>query len=216
MHDHEIGDYETELGGVDDRVAAAMDTVPDEVLPRFPVVRHGYDCARVDEYVAELEQELAELDCELAAFRASTPACDETAAEIERIGKETSAILLAAHDSAEETTRRAQAQADSCVAEARSNALAVTEAANRQVSELREEIASLCRERERILEDVRHSAGALSALAEDATDTTLHESMPPAPVPAEAVKRAPAPDSELTQHAHPGPGRPVQGTHGRH
>lgn len=140
----------------------------DQVLPRFPITRQGYDCNAVDEHVAELEQELLELDREVAELRASTPTKSETAAEIERIGEQTSAILLAAHETAQETTRLAQAQADRCIADAASNAIAMTTEANQQLSELHHEMTSLYRERARLLEDVRGVADALSSLADDA------------------------------------------------
>jgi hypothetical protein len=142
----------------------------DDVVPRFAITRQGYDCAAVDEHVAELERELAELDQELAEMRARAPSGSEVAAEIQRIGEQTSTILLAAHDEAQQTTRRAQEQADRCLADAASNAISITEEANRQLREFEREKASLTRERARLLEDVRTVATALSSLADDAVD----------------------------------------------
>lgn len=182
--DDTIAGEEIQLGDEPDPLAGSTRPGFDEVLPRFPVVRHGYDCAKVDEYVGELERELAELDLELAEVRANPPARNETAAEIERIGKETSTILLAAHESAQDTIRQAQAQADSCLSEARSTAVVITNEANRRVGELRDEIAALRRDRSRILEDVRRSAGALSALADDVVESPPTELAAPVPVPA--------------------------------
>src|SRR5579864_8275293 len=42
----------------------------DGILPRFAVVRQGYDCLAVDEYVTEVERELAQADRELVELRA--------------------------------------------------------------------------------------------------------------------------------------------------
>jgi cell division septum initiation protein DivIVA len=135
---------------------------------RFPITRQGYDCAAVDEHVAELEQELAELDQELAQLRASTPAEGEVAAEIQRIGEQTSTILLTAHDRARETTRQAQEQADRCLADAAASAIALTKEANRKLHDLESEKLSVWRERARMLEDVESVARALSTLAMEA------------------------------------------------
>jgi cell division septum initiation protein DivIVA len=145
----------------------------DQVLPRFPIARQGYDCSTVDEYVAELERELGELDGEVAQLRTATPSSGEAAAEIQRLGSQTSGILIAAHDSAQEITRVAQEQADRCLADAASNALAITSDANQQVSDLQSRIDSLCEERDRILKDVRRAADALKSLAGEAPDVLL-------------------------------------------
>jgi hypothetical protein len=140
----------------------------DQVVPRFAVTRQGYDCVAVDEHIAELERELVDLDGELAELRARTSSGGEVAAEIQRIGEQTSTILLAAHDEAQETTRRAQEQADRCLADAASNALAITEEANRKLRELEREKTFLARERSRMLEDIRSVAGALTSVADEA------------------------------------------------
>jgi hypothetical protein len=142
----------------------------DQVLPRFPITRQGYDCAAVDEHVAELEQELGELDQELAQLRANTPAEGQVAAEIQRIGEQTSTILLTAHDKARETTRQAQEQADRCLADAAASAIALTKEANRKLHDLEAEKLSVWRERARMLEDVESVARALSTLAGDARE----------------------------------------------
>ncbi|MGI8862837.1 MAG: DivIVA domain-containing protein [Solirubrobacteraceae bacterium] len=163
------------IGEAEDSLTTEFAPVFDQVLPRFPVARHGYDCAAVDEYVAELEQELAELDGELVALRDAAPLTSETAAEIERLGKQTSGILLAAHDGAQEIARLAQEQADRCISDAAANALAITTEANQRVSELQNQIASLGRERNQILNDVRQAADALSSIAGDPPESLLPE-----------------------------------------
>ena len=163
-----------------DRREDTTEMVPafDQVLPRFPIARQGYECATVDEYVADLERELAELDGELAVLRTAAPSTSEAAAQMEQIGQQTSGILLAAHDSAQEITRVAQEQADRCVADAAANALAITAQANQQVDDLQRQITSLCSERDQILKGVRKSANALKRLAGDLPEV----SMSPEPV----------------------------------
>ena len=168
-------DGQSMIGEAEDPMTSELVPVFDEPLPRFPVARHGYDCAAVDEYVAELEQELAELDSELVALRDAPPSTSETAAEIERLGKQTSGILLAAHDGAQEIARLAQEQADRCIADAAANALAITTEANQQVGDLQNRIASLGRERDRILSDVRQAADALRSIAGDTPEGVLPE-----------------------------------------
>jgi len=140
----------------------------DESPPRFPIARQGYECAAVDEHVAELEEELAALDRELAQLHAQAPAPAEVATEIQRVGEQTSAILIAAHEQAQQTTRLAQEEADRCIAAAAANAVAVTSEAKEELRGLEREKGSLGEERARLLEDIRSISAALSALAEEA------------------------------------------------
>jgi hypothetical protein len=173
----------------------------DDVLPRFPIARQGYDCLAVDEHIAELERELAELDEELLQLRSRPPVENEVAAEIHRIGEQTSSILLTAHDKAQETTRRAQDEAERCVADAAANALAITEGANRQLREI---------ERKLFVQDIRNIAGALSSLAEDAeTEAGPSSSQVGSPPPVRADEpQEPyeVPGAENETQAWPAPG----------
>lgn len=142
----------------------------DEPLPRFPIIRQGYDCGAVDEHIAELEQELMDLDRELAELRARTPSKGAVAAEMERIGEQTSAILIAAHEQAKEITGRAQEQADRCIADAASNAVTTTADAQRQLREMESEKVSLSGERTQLIEDIRNIAASLTSLADGAAE----------------------------------------------
>jgi hypothetical protein len=139
-----------------------------EPMSRFPIVRHGYACAAVDAHIADLEQELSELDRELSEVRASSPAEDQVAEEIHRVGEQTSAILLAVHDKAHETMRQAQEQADKCLADAAANAIEITKEANRKLHELETEKLTVWRERSRLLEDVNDLSKALASLSAEA------------------------------------------------
>ncbi len=165
----------------------------DEARPRFPMARQGYDCTAVDEHVAGLERELAELDRELGELRRRVPSRGEVAAEIERIGEQTSAILIAAHDQARETTRVAEAQADRCMEDAAAQAVAVTSEANLHLRELESETVAVLRERERLLEDIRGVATALGSLADGAAQRFPPGSAHAKPLPVAASKPADEP-----------------------
>ena len=90
----------------------------------------------------------------------------EVAAEIDRIGEQVSAILIAAHESANETRRRAEAEAEDLIAYAQSRVRTVTDGANRELQCLQDEIESLRSDRERLLGDIRSIADGLRALAD--------------------------------------------------
>lgn len=171
----------------------ARDSAPpwDLASPRFPVVRRGYDRDAVDYYIADLERELDEL-------RAGPEPSGVISAEIARFGEQTAAILRVAYEAAGETTRRAQTEADRCLAAAASNAVAMTEDARQQLSQLDGETDAIWRERARLLDDVRQLATSLHALAEDAlerfppeadrvTSAPLRNAAVPPPVGAQPV-----------------------------
>lgn len=137
-------------------------------MPRFAVVRHGYHCAAVDEYVAELEQELGEMDRELAELRTQprAPASDDVASEIKRIGEETSTVLIAAHEQAQTMIREAKAEAERRRAEAETEAASIISVAEQRVRKLESELRGVGRERGRLLADMRSAATALSELVD--------------------------------------------------
>jgi DivIVA domain-containing protein len=168
----------------------------DLVAPRFPIVRRGYDRDAVDDYIAELEQELEQL-------RAGRTA--SVTAEIERIGEQTAAILRVAHEQAAQTTRRAHEEADRCLSAAAANTVAMTEDAQQQLRQLDSETDAIWRERARLLEDVRGLATSLFTLAEDALDRFPPEgdrqatgAQPTVPVPVAAELPAEEEDAPQT------------------
>lgn len=190
---------------------------PDELLSgrkqRFPAARHGYDRRAVDAHLAALERELAELRVQ----RLPAPAIED---EIERVGEETSAILRVAHEQAAEITRRAQAQADRCVADAAANAVAMTEDAKRKLRHLDSETDAVWAERARLIDDVRNVATALFSLAEEAVDRFPEEgdkrgqtapvtAMTPAAGPAIETAAAPAPPDVASAPAAAPPREPA-------
>ncbi len=164
----ELGDHEgleTEAAPIDEEMASWY-----QVVPRFPLARSGYACDAVDEHIAGLEQELAELDEELAQLRAQVPAQDEVTVEIQRLGEQTSSILLAAHDRARETAQAAQEQAERCLADAAAEALSITEAANKKRSDMEADTRRLADRRKQLLTDLETLAGTLSSVAREASE----------------------------------------------
>ncbi len=141
----------------------------ERIAARFPVARDGYDRAAVDTHVSELEQELADVERELAEVRRTQPASTAVAEEISRIGEQTSAILMAAHQQAQEITRRAKVQADHSIADAVSRSTAMTQQAEQRLRELDGDTDSIWSERAQLIDDVRSLAGALMTLAEEST-----------------------------------------------
>ena len=124
----------------------------------------GYNRAAVDEHVAALERELGQL--REPAEKPEPPI--SITEEIERLGEQTASILVVAHDQAHETTRLAQEQAERCVADAASNAVAITEEAKRQLQALDMETDTIWQERARLLEDARSVGKALIAMIDEA------------------------------------------------
>jgi cell division septum initiation protein DivIVA len=167
-HDREpLDDYEIDP---DPLRALTPDPEDDRGPSRFPVAPFGYNRTAVDEHLADLERELSDLGHELAELRAHREAPMSVTEELERIGEQTASILVVAHDKAHETTRRAEEQAERCIADAAANAVAITEEAKQRLGELDNETDSVWRERERLLEDVRAVSAALAALADQASE----------------------------------------------
>jgi cell division septum initiation protein DivIVA len=161
-------DWQEPNGDVDYELSDEREAAWGQPMSRFPIVRQGYDTVAVDAHIADLEQELSELDRELSELRSSAPAEDQVAEQIQRVGEQTSAILLAAHDKAQEATRKAQEQADKCLADAAANAIEITKEANRKLHELEVEKLTVWRERSRLLEDVNNLSKVLSQLSAEA------------------------------------------------
>jgi cell division septum initiation protein DivIVA len=170
-----------------DQPTAAVDALPwEQDRRRFPTALHGYDRDAVDSHLAALEREMTDL----RAQRMSAPGVEQ---ELERLGAETSAILRVAHEQAAEITRRAQTQADRCVADAAANAVAMTEDAKRKLRQLDTETDAVWAERGRLIEDVRNVATSLFSLAEDAADRFPEDGERGGATVAVAAAAAPAP-----------------------
>lgn len=141
----------------------------EQLVRRFPLVRHGYDRSAVDEYIAALERELAAADRELAESQAAS-AADAVASELKRIGEQTSGVLMAAHEQREEIVRRAQEEADRCVAEAKATASVLTAACEQRLEKLKGQTVAAQGERDRLLGDLSAISVALAAVVDSADE----------------------------------------------
>ena len=140
--------------------------------PRFPLAPRGYDRVAVDEFIAELELELAEADRELAEVRAGVDSADEVQAELKRIGEQTSAILIAAYEQRDEILRAAREEAESSVAEAVAKADALVADGEARRRELEAQNGAAYQERDRLLEEIRTVSAGLAALADSVEKRT--------------------------------------------
>jgi DivIVA protein len=142
--------------------------VDESVLPPFATAKYGYDRDAVDERMADLEASLLEAHRELLALREQTPTRMDIAAEIERLGEQTSAILITAHDTASETLTIAQTDAGTRIADAAAYAAALREEAKNERHKVEVEIDRLRRERGRLIGEIESTAAALSLIAREA------------------------------------------------
>jgi DivIVA domain-containing protein len=163
-------DQDARLG---DRKAAPSagneaETVEGHLVLRFPLARRGYDPVAVDEYVADLERELAALDRELAELRGHSAPMEEVESQIKRVGEQTSAVLMAAHEQREEILRTARDEAERCVSDATATARTVTEQSEARLHELEAQNGAARAERVRLLADIRTISTRLAAVADSA------------------------------------------------
>jgi hypothetical protein len=138
------------------------------VLPRFPIAKQGYARGAVDEYLEELQSALLQSHYELNELRDQTASPPSITTEIERLGEQTSAILITAHKTATDTVSRAQIDADTRVADATSYAIALREEADLERRRAAAETALLREERARLIDEMQATAAALRTLAADA------------------------------------------------
>jgi hypothetical protein len=140
--------------------------------------------ARLGDWFVGVEGDLLSADDEAEPLEAVSPSPDlpldlpldlpprvppvSIAEELERIGEQTASILVVAHDQAAETRRRAQEEADRCIARAAADAVNITAQAKQRLADLDAETEAVWRERERLLQDLRVTAMALSTLADEA------------------------------------------------
>jgi DivIVA protein len=136
---------------------------------RLPIGPLGYSRGAVDERIAALEQEIVTLEQELQELRDSKAPVSITE-EIERLGEQTASILVVAHGQANETTRKAQEDAERCLADAALNANLLTEEAKRRLEQIDTDTDAVWQERARLLDDARGVGLALIALAEEAQE----------------------------------------------
>jgi cell division septum initiation protein DivIVA len=153
------------------------EAVRDEIPPRFPLARNGYDqvavdqhVADLDQHVAELERELNEVDRELAELRSHALSTDDVATEIRRIGEQTSEVLITAHEQRGEILRVAREEADRCVGEAQARARSIRVEGEARLRGLASENEAALGERDRLLQDLRGVSASLAAVVDAAEE----------------------------------------------
>lgn len=131
---------------------------------RFPWSLRGYRRSAVDQVIAELEGEISELDHELIELRAAATLREEVATEMRRIGEETAAVLIEAHQQRDAILRAAEEEAQRRVADASAKATAITSENEARVRELETQHTAAHRERDRLLETALAASTAIADL----------------------------------------------------
>jgi DivIVA domain-containing protein len=185
----------------------ALDSTHDPVNevagPEFPITLRGYDRAAVDAYVARVIELVAELHAVSSPRAAVRRALD-------RVGEQTATILQEAQKAADDLTARSRARADERAKEGEREAAQLVADAEKRIRELDENTEALWRERMKLIDDTRHLAVRLEAIADDATAAFPPE--PPAKAPerdeAEPEPTAASPPGVAEDPAEPGPNGP--------
>jgi DivIVA domain-containing protein len=141
--------------------------VPDEEIAGirdidFPIGMRGYDRAAVDAYVMRVNRIIAELQVSRSPQSAIRNALDQ-------VSEETRGILERAHEAADEIASRSRSQADDRIQAADREAQALLADAEARVRQLDADADAVRRERNRLIEDVRHLAAEMQVLAEQAS-----------------------------------------------
>jgi vacuolar-type H+-ATPase subunit H len=182
----------------------------------FPIVLRGYDRFAVDAYVANLNQQLAELQATNSPDAAVRRA-------LERVGEEVSGVLQQAHETAGQITTQSRSEAEDRLETARREAAQITADARERLKQLDVDTDRIWAERDRIVTDARElarelveladgAAGRFPAAEEPAPAGAPFDAMadlpgdPPADAPAADLAggvREPAPDPESNGHGSP-------------
>jgi ElaB/YqjD/DUF883 family membrane-anchored ribosome-binding protein len=169
---------------------------PPKVRAEFPIVFRGYDREVVDAHLAAVEEDVIELH----STRSPQAAVRR---ELDRVGKETAAILQRAHEAADEIAARSRARADARVEEAEREAERIRRDAEQRTRQLDKDVDEIWAERRKLIEDARAVGEALIRMADEALDRFPpdEDGGPPAeaaePIPAPAPPtRGPAPEPE--------------------
>lgn len=129
---------------------------------RFPWSLRGYRRSAVDQHIAGLEEELSELDRELAELRAATTLREEVATEMRRIGEETAGVLIDAQRQRDAIVRAAEEQGHRLVADATAKAAAITAEGEARVRDLDAQRETAHQERDRLLETALAASAAIA------------------------------------------------------
>jgi cell division septum initiation protein DivIVA len=129
----------------------------------FPLAVRGYERAAVDEFVNGVRALVAELEAGQTRDGAVHKALDE-------VGVETASILQRAHDTANQLTSRAQAEADAGLRQADSEAEQVRREADEYSERVVIDTRLLWEERQRLIEDIRQLADEVLATGDHAME----------------------------------------------
>ena len=157
---------------------------PPKVRAEFPIVFRGYDREVVDAHLAAVEEDILELH----STRSPQAAVRR---ELDRVGKETAAILQRAHEAADEIAARSRARADARVEEAEREAQRIRRDTEQRARQLDKDVDEIWAERRKLVEDARAVGHALIRLADEALDRFPPDEDGGPPV--EAAKPAPSP-----------------------
>ena len=137
-------------------ITELRDEVPDKLRDvSFPSAVRGYDRHAVDTYVKEVNAVIAELEVGRSPRAAVKHALD-------RVGEQTSGILLRARETADEITASAQVEADETTARAKTEAEEITARARSEAEEIQ------VRSRGEAAERLQRVEAEAKALQEDA------------------------------------------------
>jgi len=167
---------------------------PPKVRAEFPIVFRGYDREVVDAHLAAVEEDVLELH----STRSPQAAVRR---ELDRVGKETAAILQRAHEAADEIAARSRARADARVEEAEREAERIRRDAEQRARQLDKDVDEIWAERRKLVEDARTVGQALIRLADEALDRFPPDEDGGPPV--EAAKPAPSPPPTRTPAPEP-------------
>ena len=129
----------------------------------FPIVMRGYDRQRVDRYVAEVSELVAELEANQLSESVVQRALEE-------VGDQTSSILQRARETAGEIEAQSWAKADATVQRAEREAEITRRDADTYAERLAGDARALWEERQRLIEEMRQLADELLGVADDALD----------------------------------------------
>jgi cell division septum initiation protein DivIVA len=149
---------------ITDESLGVMSPESEQRRRRFPWSLRGYRRNAVDQHIAELEEQIGELDRELAELRAAATLREEVANEMRRIGEETARVLFEAQHQREAIVRAAEEEAHRLVADATGKATSITSESEARVRELEAQRNAAHQERDRLLENALASSAAIAEL----------------------------------------------------
>ena len=129
----------------------------------FPAAMRGYDREAVDAWREEIAELVTRLEEQEPADTAVRHAIDE-------VGRETSAILQRAHESASEIEARSRSQADARLAEADREAELTVREAEERADRLEEDTRSIWEQRLKLIDEMRQLADEVLGVADDALE----------------------------------------------